>query len=99
MVPVTVKESGKDQPMKFRMRREEGQWRIYAFAVPLTPGGPEMNIDMEHPEAILGEAFKGMAESMAKGMKAMGEGMGAGMRAFGEGMKKGLNDPGAANPH
>lgn len=94
-VPMTLKQSDKETQGHVKLRREEGQWKVYALSIALVPGGQEMNLDLENPEAILGELMKQMPQVMGEGMKAMGEGfkaMGEGFKKAGEEMRKGDNN-------
>lgn len=83
-VPMTLKREGKETKGHIKLRREEGQWKVYALSAPLVPGGQELTFDLENPEAILGELMKQMPQVMGEGMKTMGEGF----KAMGEGLKK-----------
>ncbi len=95
----TVTEIGSDNASKetrsstqtivLKMRREEGQWKVWAMRVPLAPGGPNITMDFEHPEAILGEAFKGIGEGIGAAMKGLGEGMVAMFQGMAKGMAEG----------
>lgn len=94
-VPMTVKQEGKETQGHVKLRREEGQWKVHALSIALVPGGQEMTLDLENPEAILGELMKQMPQVMGEGMKAMGEGfkaMGEGFKKAGDEMRKGDNN-------
>lgn len=70
-VPVDAVEDGKPQKMKFKMRREDEQWRIYGIAMPLgeNDGAPEITIDFEKMGEMMESVAKGMAESMGDGLQ------------------------------
>jgi hypothetical protein len=88
-VPV-AKVSGEDkEEATVCLRRENGAWKVYALKVPLRPGGTEVTLDFEHPEAMIGEAFKVMGDNLENMMKEAGKGMGEGMAAFMKGMGEG----------
>jgi len=90
-VPVT--QSGeKDQPMKFLLRREDGEWRIYGFTVSGVPGG-EITFNFEEPGQFAGEVLKVVGGAMGAAMKDFGKGLGAGLKGFAEGFEQGLNQP------
>jgi hypothetical protein len=99
-VPVTVK--GKDQnaesetTIKLKMRREKGDWRVYAMTLPTTPDGPEFTVDFENTAALLGEIMK----QVPQGMNALGAGLNAlgdGFKAAGESLQKSAADAAAKN--
>ena len=75
------------ETITLKLRREEGQWKIWAMRVPFIPGGSALTMDFEHPEAVIGDAFKGMGEGLGAAMKGMGEGLGAMFKGMAEGAK------------
>ncbi len=79
-VPVTVNNNGREQQMTMKLRREDGEWRIYAMAIPLGPGGADFTFDFENPEGSLGEMFKGMGQAMGQALRGMSEGFKQGMQ-------------------
>ncbi len=83
VVPVTTKENGKSEIVKFMLRNEDGAWRVYALSFPIGPGN-EMTLDLEHPEQFLAELFKMLPKAMEQGAKAMGDGL----KALGDGLTK-----------
>jgi len=82
-VPVTVKDKGQTQNVQMKLRREDGQWLIYAMSVPLGPTGQQITIDFEHPENFIGDM-------MRQGTKALIQDMGQGAKGMGEGIQQGL---------
>jgi hypothetical protein len=83
-VPVTTHENGKSEIVKFRLRNEDGAWRVYALAFQISPGN-DMTLDLEHPEQFLAELFKAMPKAMEQGAKAMGDGLTKMGEGFGRG--------------
>ena len=47
-----------------------------------------LTFDMEHPETLYGELFRGLGEGLGAMFKGMGEGMGAMMKGLGEGVQR-----------
>ena len=74
---VLKEKGGETTPGHFKMRRENGEWRIYAMTVKALPNGGEFTMDFENP-AFLSEMFyelgKDIAKALGEGLKAMGEG-------------------------
>lgn len=88
-VPVAIKqEDGKEETLHFRLRQEEGQWRIYAMTVPTDPNGTEITLDFEHPETYYGEVFKSLGDSLGAMLQGMGDGLGAMLKGIGDGLQK-----------
>jgi hypothetical protein len=87
-VPVAVHDGGKDGSITVKMKQDEGEWRVYAIGFALAPGTSEITFDMEHPDAIYGDLFRGLGEGMGAMFKGMGEGMGAMLKGLGEGLQK-----------
>jgi hypothetical protein len=83
IVPVTTNKDGKSETVKFKLRREDGAWRIFALIIPISPGN-EMTLDLEHPESMFAEMFKALPQAMEKGTKALGDGL----KALGDGLSK-----------
>jgi tetratricopeptide (TPR) repeat protein len=68
-VPVTMILEGEEKAATLLMRREKGEWRIYGMKAPVGPGGPEMTMDFENPQAMMAEMTKVMAEAMKEGFE------------------------------
>ena len=82
---------GDTTPGHFKMRRENGEWRIYAMTVKALPDSGEITMDFENPTRVFADLFRELPNVMAEGMKAMGEGfktMGEGFKAAGEEIKR-----------
>jgi hypothetical protein len=90
-VPVTVQEKDSEKRVAFKMRREDGQWRIYALSLPLEADGGELTLDFEHPEAIAGQVFALIGKGMGEMFRGMGEGVSAMAKGFAEGFAQGVN--------
>lgn len=88
VVPVQVKAKDQQQEIKVKLRKEEGQWRVYAMLIPAN--GIELTLDFENPEEMAGEMFKALGQGMGEMFKAMGKGMGEGMGAMMKGMSDGM---------
>lgn len=88
-VPVTLSDEKGTHNARVLMRREGKDWRVFALALALAPGGPEFTMDFERPEAMVGETFKVLGVGMGQMMKEAGRGMGEGMAAFMKGMGEG----------
>lgn len=84
-----ARESDKPQTetVTLKFRRENGAWKIWAMRVPFIPGGSNLTMDFEHPEAVVGDAFKGIGEGVGAAMKGFGQGMGAMFKGMAEGAK------------
>lgn len=81
-VPVTITSTKHPAPqtIKIKLRKEDGQWKVYAMSF-ATPGGPEMTMDFENPEAFLQDLMKAMGgalQKMGSGMQGGGGGAGFG---------------------
>jgi hypothetical protein len=74
-VPVTKKGGDKPETINFKLKQDEGAWRIYAFAIPIDSGNTEITIDLEHPERIAGELLKVLPLELGKGLTKLGEGL------------------------
>lgn len=96
----------KPTPGKLLLRREEKEWRVWALRL-LPEGGPELTLDLEHPERIVGEALGAAFGAFAKGLdglskdaektgRAFGEALGGFVKGFTEGLEK--NAPKADAP-
>ena len=96
-VPVT-KEGEKESPVKFRLRREDGEWRIYALTVAGLPGGGDFTINFEDPATMVPEIFKAIGFGLGEGMKELGKSLGSGMKSFAEGFQQGLNQSLSKSP-
>lgn len=96
-VPVTFQENGQEKSIKLKLRREENEWRVYALAFPMNPGGTEFTLDFENPESAMSEL---LGRAFSEGVKTFGEGMGRAVKGFAEGFQKGLgeNTSGSKNP-
>jgi hypothetical protein len=73
-VPVTSKNGNKPETIRFKLKQDEGAWRIYAFAIPVDQTGTEITLDLEHPERIAGELLKILPQELGEGLKKLGEG-------------------------
>jgi hypothetical protein len=74
-----------------KLRREEGEWRVYAMVLNALPGGREVTINFENPAQMFADLFRELPKVMAEGVDALGEGfkaMGEGFKAAGEQMKR-----------
>ena len=89
-VPVTIHDNGKTDSITVKMKQDEGEWRVYALGFAVAPGSSEITFDMEHPDALFADIFRGLGEGMGAMFKGMGEGMGAMMKGLGEGVQ-GMN--------
>jgi len=72
-VPVTTRSNDKKAVVNFKLRREEGAWKIYAFAFPIGTGGEDVTLDMEHPERFAGELLKVLPNALGEGLKQLGD--------------------------
>lgn len=71
-VPVDAVEDGKPQNMKFKMRREDEQWRIYGVAMSLgeNDGAPvEFTLDFEKMGQMMESMVQGMVEGLGDGLQ------------------------------
>ncbi len=94
-VPVTTRDHNQETTLHFKLRREAGQWRIFALTTPIKPGGTEITLDFEHPERMVGEMLKALPQGFKEGAQAMGEGakaFGEGFKAMGEAFKQGAEN-------
>ena len=96
-VPVT-KAGEKEGPVKFRLRREEGEWRIYGLTVPGLPNGGEFTLNFEDPASMAPEIFKAIGFGLGEGMKELGKTLGSGMKSLAEGFEQGLNQSLSKSP-
>ncbi|WP_395137666.1 hypothetical protein [Armatimonas sp.] len=94
-VPVTLT-SGDPTPTagKVLLRREEKEWRVWALRFQ-AESGPELTLDFEHPERMVGEFFGAAVGELTKGLKsaektgrAFGEALGGFVKGFSEGVEK-----------
>lgn len=88
---VMKNKDGDSAPGHFTMRRENGEWRIYAMTLKALPNGGEITMNFENPTAVFADLFRELPSLMAEGMKAMGEGfkaMGEGFKSAGEQIKR-----------
>ena len=103
-VPVTLT-SGDSKPAtgSLLLRREEKEWRVWALRLH-TDSGPELTLDFEHPERIVGEALGAAFGELAKGLeglskgaektgRALGEALGGFMKGFSDGVEKSAPKP------
>ncbi len=67
-VPVTFVQDGETKEMAFKMRRENGSWRLFGFEVDF--GDQSMTIDFERIGKMAESMAKGMGDELAKQMKA-----------------------------
>ena len=89
-VPVTQgSKDGKPSGGAILLRHTDAGWRVYGMATSIAEGGPQITIDLEHPEASVGEAI---GTALGAAFKGFGEGMGAMAKGFSEGIA-------AANRH
>lgn len=101
-VPVTFTGSS---PRKGRvlLRREENEWRVWALRVKADQG-PELTLDFEHPERMVGEVLgvavgelakhlEGLGKDTEKAGKAFGEALGGFVKGFAEGVEKSAPTP------
>ena len=72
-VPVSTKSAEKQETVKFKLRREEGAWKIYAFAFPIETAGQDITLDLEHPERFAGEVLKILPTALGEGLKTLGD--------------------------
>lgn len=80
-VRVTMSDGEKSQPTKILLRRENQAWKVYAMSGPSPTGGPDITMDFEHPEAVIGEAFRELGRAaglFASGMAKAAEGFAKG---------------------
>lgn len=94
-VAITMKDdSGTEAPGHLKLRREDGEWRVYAMAVEVPPAGRELVLDFEHPESIAGEALalglRTAAHALTNALPKIGEELGRGLRQLGDGLSRGL---------
>ncbi len=83
-------------PLKLKMRKDEGQWRICAVVAPIAGTGTQVTLDYENPGSIPADLLAGMARGwgskvIGAGLKAIGEGLktaGDGLVGAGEAMEK-----------
>ena len=86
----------KTEIITLKLRRESGEWKIWAMRVPLVPNGPTLTMDFEHPEAVIGNAFKQMGEGVGAAMKGIGQGLGEMFKGIADGARaaeKAANTP------
>ena len=86
----------KTEIITLKLRRENGEWKIWAMRVPLVPNGPTLTMDFEHPEAVIGDAFKQMGEGVGAAMKGIGQGLGEMFKGIADGARaaeKAANTP------
>lgn len=72
-VPVTTKSNEKSETMKFKLRREDGAWKVFGFAFPIDANGQEIVLDLEHPERFAGELLKALPQALGEGLKKLGD--------------------------
>lgn len=83
-------------PLKLKMRKDEGQWRIFAVVAPIAGADTQVTLDYEHPASIPADLLTGMARGwgakvIGQGLKAIGEGLrtaGDGLVGAGDAMEK-----------
>lgn len=68
-------------PLKLKMRKDEGQWRICAVVAPIAGTDTQVTLDYENPASIPADLLAGMARGWGSRV------IGAGLRAIGEGLK------------
>jgi hypothetical protein len=92
-VAVTMKDRTGERECHVMMRRDEGEWRIHAFAFRMPDGKSEITLDFEHPETM----FAAFGAAMGQGLRMigaeipdLGDQLGRGLRALGEGFAKGV---------
>jgi hypothetical protein len=95
IVPVTLTDEDGNQDAKVRLRREGGEWRVYALALPVLPGASDVTLNFENPTAVIGEGFRAFGEAMGQFARGMEQGAGE----FQKGFEKGYGRPvGGAAP-
>lgn len=72
-VPISTKTNEKAETIKVKLRREDGSWRVYGFALPIDPNGQEITLDLEHPEHFAGELLKILPTAFGEGLKKLGD--------------------------
>ncbi len=83
-------------PLKLKMRKDEGEWRVFAVVAPIAGTGTQVTLDYENPASIPADLLTGMARGwgakvIGQGLKAIGEGLktaGDGLVGAGNAMEK-----------
>jgi ribonucleotide monophosphatase NagD (HAD superfamily) len=100
-VPMTLTSTNSDtKPTvgSVLLRREEKEWRVWALRVKME-GKPELTVDFEHPERMVGElleaalgefakSLEGLSKTTEKSGRALGEALGGFLKGFSEGVEK-----------
>ena len=97
-VPITENEKdGKPTGGAILLRHTDDGWKVYGMAMPVADSGPMVTINLEHPEASMGEA---LGTALGAAFKGIGEGIGAMAKGFGEGLAAASRtQPGASTGH
>lgn len=98
VVPVTLTDEDGNKDAKIRLRREGGEWRVYAMAIPTFPGGSDFTIDFENPSAMIGEGFRAFGEAMGQFARGMEQGAGEFQKGFEKGYGKPMDSTPSAPP-
>ncbi|MDX1932862.1 MAG: hypothetical protein SFU56_09685 [Capsulimonadales bacterium] len=93
VVPVRWTDETGAEVRSLRLRREEGEWRVYALELPSFPGGPTMTMDFENPMAILPQAMRTAGVVMGQAARGMEQGAKEFARGFEEGYGKNAPTP------
>jgi hypothetical protein len=99
VVPLTSGVSEKPETMKLKLRKEDGEWRVFALIFPIDRAGVEVTLDLEHPELFAAELLKIVPKALEEGGKALVksmEALGQGLAKMGEGFARGLTSGSAA---
>jgi Protein of unknown function (DUF3828) len=93
-VAVTLKDDkGETTPGTVHLRREEGDWKVYALTVIIK--GNTIMLDFENPERVISDIFQAAGKEMGKASKEMDRAATAfakGMEGFAKGMSEGLKE-------
>lgn len=76
----TLKEEKSATKGHLKLRREEGEWRVYAITANTLPGGGEWTINFENPSELT-EVFRELGRSIGE---ALGKALTEGLKAAGD---------------
>jgi hypothetical protein len=84
--------SGKSDHAELRveMRRENGDWKVYAFEIPAN--GMNLTYDFEHPENFASNVLYGVGKALGEGFSQLSKGFQSMAEGFSQGMKSGSSN-------
>jgi hypothetical protein len=96
-VPFTKKGAdGQPHDGAVLLRKTDDGWRVYAIEVAFGNGLPDLTINFEHPEEMMGQLGRIIGEGLGAAMRGASQGMGAMLNGMSQGYAAGF--AGTATP-